>query len=209
MPRWRSARWNNPGVVEAPELLNAMPAGKDPWINRVPLARACDSRDGENPRIHSELEPAPLSPELLQLLNFCALKPHNLRTSNIGIREERFNDRFIGHRVEVQDGEYFSAAMVSAQRHVRNIYRVRSENGADLADNSRDVMILQQKEDPNRSGLDMAAVDPNNSGRRPDKGSGHRDRFSMADRLKFDQIREFAGGTIFGFDGLQSQGLRE
>src|SRR4029077_7233480 len=74
--------------------------------------------------------PHSATPELLQLLNFCALKPHNLRTSNIGIREERFNDRFIGHRVEVQDGEYFSAAMVSAQRHVRNIYRVRSENGA-------------------------------------------------------------------------------
>src|SRR6202035_5740677 len=139
------------------------------------------------------------APELLQLL---PLKPHNLRTSNIGICEERFNDRFIGHRVEVQDGEYFSAAMVSAQRHVRNIHRVRTENGADLADNSRDVMILQQEEDPDRSGFDMAAVDPNNSGRCPDKGSGHRDGFSMADRLKFDQIREFAGGTVFGFDGL-------
>src|ERR1700675_3922884 len=92
--------------------------------------------------------PSSATPELLQLLNLCALKPPNFRTSNIGIREERFNDRFIGYRVEVQDGEYFSAAMVSAQRHVRNIYRVRSENGADLADNSRDVMLLQQEEHP-------------------------------------------------------------
>jgi hypothetical protein len=33
--------------------------------------------------------------------HFCALKPHDLCTPNIRIREDRFNDRFVGHGIEV------------------------------------------------------------------------------------------------------------
>ena len=58
-------------------------------FNWVPLARACDSRDGENPQTHTELQPGPLSPELLQLLNFwnsCSLPIEQKRFAFAGGR---------------------------------------------------------------------------------------------------------------------------
>src|SRR5580693_6791089 len=84
---------------------------------------------------------------------------------------------------------------------------MRSENRPDLAYNSGNVMILQKKQNSNRSRFDMATVDPDNSGRSPDKGSRHGNGFSLASRTKIDQIREFTRRAILGLDRLQSQGL--
>jgi hypothetical protein len=42
------------------------------------------------------------------------LQPHNLRAQDIGIRQDGSENRFVGYRVEVQDGEHLSAAMISA-----------------------------------------------------------------------------------------------
>src|SRR5215469_10315891 len=52
----------------------------------------------------------------------------------------------------------------------------------------------------------MTAVDSDNSRRGTDKGSRDRNGFSLPDRLKLHQVREFTGNTIFGLDRFQPQG---
>src|SRR5260370_10351768 len=55
----------------------------------------------------------------------------------------------------------------------------------------------------------MTAIDPHNSRRRTNKSPCNRNGFSLANRLEFDEIREFAGDTIFRLDRPQTQGISQ